>query len=100
MTGSLVPILLWVQSSRLKYRPEIHYLCENAQGQVAKLLWRAAFQNNKKGALNNSDVIEEKLEDSLGKYQSNLNLVCIEDILGNGEGTAIILQTFCFHCIV
>lgn len=52
-------------------------------------------KERKNEALNNSDVIEEKLEDLLGKYQSNLTLVCAEDILFNDMSRVItILGTF------
>lgn len=51
-------------------------------------------KKKRKEPLNNSDIIEEKLEDSLGKYQSNLKLVRVDDIQHNDMSRVIVLRTF------
>lgn len=54
---------------------------------------RKESKKKRKEPLNNSDIIEEKLEDSLGKYQSNLKLVRVDDILHNDMSRVIVLRT-------
>lgn len=78
----------------LKAYSSLHYLYVSGQGHTANtFLSSHSLKEKKSEALNNSDIIEEKLEVLLGKYQSNLRLICVEDILCNDMSRVIILGT-------